>query len=545
MATRSISVYLLKNGMPIDSAVEESHTYQEVAAANSAPSGTRAFVFQGAAKQPWWRDYFELDSDLAVQSSSAVIFIPIQERIVALAFGYGHHLIRDEAFDHEFGTKVVLNAVDPAKLKSTDTLDPESSQRRRTQIPFDGDLSLLSYSGDSSVLKSITGKAKAEYQDLVRSVTGATSLRLSTPADFAGLTEVLSKVITLGGSDAYLATFPEVAQIRPVTDPDTLTQLDQQVIPALFDTSAKITLTVPDVLDYSDESYVSFSGAGPCEVFEDVYIKHYREYLTSHGLSSTRMSSEDLRRHALILLDGNEQPRRKWSIYKSLVFEASLEKDGYSYHLSDGTWYRVADALVDQLRDYLDPFWIATHLPPYDHSGEAAYNEDVGCLPGMVCLDQTNISMKGQTSLEPCDLLRISDDELPELLHVKVGTSSDTLSHLFNQGVNSMQMLRTEDEAVSRLNALLQDRTDEDASSRVTEAISKGRCSVSFVIVTHKRTTDLKSEGLPIFSRISLRRALRNLRAMGISATVQFVQDKTDRAGRRKKRRAKEQTPKL
>ena len=101
------------------------------------------FVRLGKSKPPWWKEYFGVNEDLWQQSSSAAAFVPVDDRIFALAFGTGHYLIKPEAFDHDFGTRVVLNAVDPKKLKSTDTLDPNSSQRRRTQLPFDADIALL------------------------------------------------------------------------------------------------------------------------------------------------------------------------------------------------------------------------------------------------------------------------------------------------------------------------------------------------------------------------------------------------------------------
>lgn len=122
---------------------------------------------------------------------------------MVLTFESGQFLLRDDAFEHDFGTRVVLNAVDPRKLKRTETLDPNSSQRRRTQIPYDGDLALLSFAGDASVLKSLTGKARPKYNDLVWSVTGASSLRVTTPAEQKDLKRLLSRLRKLYKSDAF------------------------------------------------------------------------------------------------------------------------------------------------------------------------------------------------------------------------------------------------------------------------------------------------------------------------------------------------------
>ena len=143
MPTRLMSIYLLKAEMTVDDALENDHGYREVDFSADVPNGTRIFIQVGKERQPWWRGYFGVSDDLKQQLNSGVSFVPCGTRIFALTFGSGQHVVRNEALDHEFGTRVVLNAVDPLKLKSTDTLDPQSSQRRRTQLPFDGDLALL------------------------------------------------------------------------------------------------------------------------------------------------------------------------------------------------------------------------------------------------------------------------------------------------------------------------------------------------------------------------------------------------------------------
>jgi uncharacterized protein (TIGR04141 family) len=129
-----------------------------------------------------------------------------------------------------------------------------------------------------------------------------------------------------------------------------------------------------------------------------------------------------------------------------------------------------------------------------------------------------------------------------EFIHVKLGTSSDTLSHLFKQGVNSMQLLKTDRAALERLKALVRARAESGVAEAAIDAIEQQRYSISFAVVTHKTQLDRGSDNLPIFSRISLRRALVALQAMGVSANVQMVSDKTDRAGRKKVRKPRAST---
>jgi uncharacterized protein (TIGR04141 family) len=535
-----MSIYALKRGVSVEDALRDDHDYTETTRHSSPIEGLRIFIKRGKQDAPWWKDYLNLDEELTQGSNSAAAFVPSGKRIMVLTFGSGQFLLRDDVFEHDFGTRVVLNAVDPRKLKSTETLDPDSSQRRRTQIPYDGDLALLSFAGDASVLKSLTGKARSEHGDLVRSVTGASSLRVTTPARPQDLDILLARLRKLYKSKDFLKEFPDVNQIRPVTDPDVVASLDQKLASAVFDVTAPIVLTVPDILDYRDETFVQFSGRGISPVFDDVYIKHYREYLELRGTDQGTFSADDLKHDYLVLLDGSQAQRQRWSIYKSLVFEVSAGSS-YTYHFSDGLWFKVATSLIVSLREDIDPFWVDADLPQHEWESEAKYNEEASKVLRAVCLDKSNVSPKGQTSVEPCDILRV-DSKIPDLVHVKIGTSSANLSHLFNQAANSAELLLSVDQSRVKLKKLIEKKSDVETATRVFKDVEERNFSVTIAIVSHKRTPEKKSDNLPIFSRISLRRSLRILRAMRVPVSVQLVPDATNRSGRKKARKPRTPT---
>src|SRR5690606_38206355 len=78
----------------------------------------------------------------------------------------------------------------------------------------------------------------------------------------------------------------------------------------------------------------------------------------------------------------------------------------------------------------------------------AENNENVLCLDGTF--------LDPNSRVEPCDLIAIEDAQV-HLIHVKISTRSSSLSHLFNQGVNSAVLLRSENEAISKLKSLVDD----------------------------------------------------------------------------------------
>jgi uncharacterized protein (TIGR04141 family) len=76
------------------------------------------------AHPPWWEGFLgtyiagdDLD-DLFNASTSAALLVEAGERLFALTFGHGRHLLQTEAIEQDFGLKVVLNNVAPTQLKS-------------------------------------------------------------------------------------------------------------------------------------------------------------------------------------------------------------------------------------------------------------------------------------------------------------------------------------------------------------------------------------------------------------------------------------------
>lgn len=164
---------------------------------------------------------------------------------------------------------------------------------------------------------------------------------------------------------------------------------------------------------------------------------------------------------------------------------------------------------------------MAAGLPARTEHLEADFNKEqlVPHWPGSVLLDKTNTSPKGQTAVEPCDVAR---SELGALIltHVKLGVSAADLSHLFSQGASAVDLLNGMPEARDKLRTLIADR---DASFDLTGLHARA-FKVEYVIVT-KNDATLASGALPLFSRISLRRAHRALTSMKTEAAVILVKD--------------------
>ena len=145
----------------------------------------------------------------------------------------------------------------------------------------------------------------------------------------------------------------------------------------------------------------------------------------------------------------------------------------------------------------------------------------------VVCLDKQNIAPFGSSQMEPCDLITLHGAEV-EFIHNKVSTRSSSLSHLFNQGVNSVVLLRQNPEAKNKLKHLIKD------NQQLVQALDNAQYRVTYGIITTK-AAELKSNALPLFSRISLFRAWMYLKVLQVDVSVFLIQDRAERNGTSKK----------
>ena len=539
--SRSFSIYLLKEGYDATNALRLDHALEDDVEAAGLPAEAVLYVLDSAPYPPWWRAYFGIEKNLTQVHKGALIFLPVEARCFVLAFGHVAHNLLDSSYEYDFGLRVTLNSLDPKKLKSTDTLDPGAAKRQRTQLPIESELTFFDFDRDSTVLRSLTGKVRDEYKELFRHATGGSNLRISSDMGAEDLTALCERLLGLYGSKDYETAFPEIQNIVPVRDPVQIDTLNDLMLLAFRARDPELNITVPEIINYSDNVYAMFAGEGRSKIYDDVFIGRYYEYLDEHGVDFADVDIALLRDNALVLTDEEGTARDRYSIFKSLVFDATIAgAESETFHLCEGNWYKIDNDYIARLSAYLDPLFDASDLPPYTHDSEGLYNAAVAAADAAIaCLDMKDISPAGQSQVEPCDLISLSDGSAV-FYHVKVSTLSAQLSHLFNQGVNSVQLLRLEPAAVEKLKALVLAEMPGPHSDALLAAIEAHGFKVVFAIVTRKDPAG-KSLNLPLFSRISLMRSMKSLFLMNVPGKVIFVADQgADTEGRTKKRKKRE-----
>lgn len=535
--SRSFSIYLLKEGYDATNALREEHRLDADINAKNLPPNATLLILDSNLHPPWWKSYFDIEKDLNQVTKGSLVFLPVSGRCFALSFGHVAHNLIDTAYEYDFGLRVTLNSVDPHKLRSTDTLDPGAAKRQRTQLPIESELTLFDFDHDSLILRNLTGQVRDEHKAWFRRATGGSNLRISTDTQAEGLTELCEKLLCLYQSEDYKDTFPGIQNIAPVRDPAQIEKLNDKLLAGFQTRNSDLNITVPDIINYRDSIWVRFSGIGPSKIYEDVRIENYYKYLDEHGKDLNSITIEDFRHQMLVLTDENGNHKDRYSIFKSFIFDTTLkDTQNETFYLCEGNWYRIDKSYIERLNTRLDELCKDSDLPSYSHKNEGEYNQDVAEKDAtFACLDKENISPNRQTSVEPCDLLAVRND-IVNFYHIKISTHSAQLSHLFNQGINSIELIHLEPEVVEKLENLIKKTLPDDAN-KIALLIRERKYCIIFGIVTQKDPAN-KSLNLPLFSRISLMRGMKALRLMNIPGYVMFITDKnTPTAGRKKTRK--------
>ena len=537
--TKPFSIYLLKPGFDHTNALKEEHKLEEAEAAY-IPENAKLYILDTPSNPPWWRAYFGVERELFQSSKGALIFIEVGDRSFAISFGHVYHHLNDYSYEYDFGLRVTLNSLDPGELKSADMVSPGTARRKRTQVAISTDLTFLDFDGNSEIIKSLTGKVKDDLKELFKNATGSTSLKVGMQVAPTELPAICEQLLELYQCNDYRETFPNIQNISPIKDPTKVDELNSALLSAFTERDADLVLAIPDVVDYRDTKTCCFfrASGNTSSIFPDITIEELWEFLETNDVQAGTV--QELRSFQLALCDVEGVQGKTYSVMRSLVFEVEDEDDGAIYHLTDGNWYRAEASFVQRMSDYINSRCEPATVPPYNHDAvvndksvysEENYNRAVGNLGvSNICLDQKDISPSGSTQVEPCDVLRILDigqaSSKAEFLHIKISTRSSHLSHLFNQGLNAIELLELEEQSMAKLKDLIAEVSPEEHHQRFIEPLDKRNFKVVFGIITHK-PAGAEAANLPLFSRLSLMRALQQLELYKIECALVFIDDQS------------------
>ncbi len=190
--------------------------------------------------------------------------------------------------------------------------------------------------------------------------------------------------------------------------------------------------------------------------------------------------------------------------------------------LNEGNWYKVEDNYNRQVISYYDQVSISPRRLIDCHKGEPEgdYNSRLANSDPTYCLMDKQLVKTGvpRNSIEVCDVL--SQDKY--LIHVKKGHGSSVLSHLFDQGFVSGDMLlqqqfRKETNKVLKTKVVRGNPDQDKWLFTENKNYQPEQYTIVFGIITGKNTSRPK---IPFFSKVAFRRAATTLVNQGYNVCV-------------------------
>ncbi len=436
----------------------------------------------------------------------------------------GHTKLNIDAVEQDFGLRVVLNSVDPERLRSADVRTPdENTISRRTQTSRGSDQTAFDIDVERDLVRGLAGVPKnAEFGS---NVAGTDSLTLTRSLAIDELPAVCAEVLDVYQRLDYKESFAWVDQIRHERNQSIIDVLNDKLVQAFRKAQAvgstdSLYLAFPVIYDPEKLAKIAYTGFRSLRIHQDLDIDSFVEDLNARG---REFSAEDLVKITVCEVDDRRnQTAGKWKLRDCVVFETQYM--GLRYVLSSGRWYKVDADLANEVREFFER---ASQFPlPFaeEDEQECEYNERIAHTDSdLICLDRKLIKPAGARSpIEICDILT----RQRHLIHVKDEVSSSKLSHLFNQGTVSAQVLANEACCRDLVNERISIEQQASGKAGFEGVIPQSQAEFkrSDFTVVYAVITKAKRDSLPFFSLVSFRQAARNLEGLGFRFAFGWIE---------------------
>lgn len=493
---------------------------------------------------PKWAGFLELSEDekkkVFNHTAFGLVFVQASGRWFAVSLGMGHVKLDPAAFEQDFGLRVVLNAVDPKKLKSADVRTPdENTLSRRTQTSRGSDQTAFAIDIERDLVRGLAGTPKdAGFGSYV---AGTDGLTLNRKLEIAELAQACADAYAIYQKTDYKTDFGWIDQIRHIREQELIDKLGAKLIEALAKAvdegeTEGIHLAFPVIYDPEKSSLIRYKGFRSWQLYADLDLPGYLDALKEREKSG--YSDEDLRNHTVHEVDDDGHDcGGKWKLRECIVFETEL--DGSTYVFSGGRWYQIDQNLAKEVQEFFDATSKVGMPAAEADETEETYNKRVAGLDAdMICLDRRLIKPTGAASkIEACDFL----GRERQLIHVKDKTSSSRLSHLFSQGTVSARVLATDPpsrDSVRNEVIAVQAETGQTGYEDIIPNSGNDFTRGDFTVVYSVIAASDKPK-LPFFSLVSFRQAARELHALGYKWAFAWIEKPKSGAKAKAKRSAK------
>jgi uncharacterized protein (TIGR04141 family) len=504
-----LTIYLIKEELANpDAIVIEKSGVERYALKSGNRSIGDLYVERRRPQPPRWTRFFKgyLDPRQLgqVASAAAVLLLKARERLFAITFGHGRHLLDPDAWEERFGLRVALNSIGEKNVRSIDKRTFDSiSRHSREQASREASARDFQLDVEQDLLRAITGTPTDS--DLGRRMSGMDALHAAIPADIESLRDLVSLYLDKYLDTSYLSAFPWVDHIAEISKRTIVDQLDSLVVEkiAVGDVNG-IWMAVPEPIDWQGVDGFQWSGRQQ-PLHHDIHLDGFLASVPEVD----SITPKTLRQRKVTSLNDDGLALASWQAYRCL--HAQLDHEGDTFLLSGGKWYRLTRDFVTDVNEAYRRIPRYEHpLPEYDDASETAYNKRVaeGDPARYALLDARELGYGGgRSSVEFCDLF-VNGQDGHDIVHIKRYGASSLLSHLFSQGLISGEIFQTDPDFRRRVNDMLP-KGHRISNPEQRPPVDKYR--VVFAVVSDV-AGDLT---LPFFSRLNAKHAARRLAGLG------------------------------
>lgn len=521
---RQVKVLLLKDSLPdLESALrpdDDGNLPPKHGLANHVPFEGAVYIRQVSIKTPDWLSFVNeglaAPQDIKTSTSSAILLLRSPGgHCFALTFGYGRFLLQPTSYVRDFGVRVALNTVGPDQIRSIDMRRVEGlTLTTRRQASKASGLTTFGVNKRHDLIQSVAGLPEDEA--FGRRFEGSDAFTLATYVEFAELGAKCDELYSLYTSDSYEKEFGFFDNLRVVREPEKIAELNVKLENALeTDDLQKMHLAQPEPESFSDVNFYRFSETGADHLELEV-----DEMLTERSAAGQAMTAQALSDDYVHVSYGHQggHPLAKWPLYDCIVFETE-DAEGNVYMLSSGEWHKASKDFIDEVNAQLATIGVSNIAFPSAHEGEheGDYNVRAAAALGFGCADKQNVILPSLTAIELADLVSPSG----QLVHVKRKTQSATLSHLFNQGLVSAELLLQMKPFREKARDVLAGLGGGLKEVIQADQHNPGDFEIVYAVVANPGTA--LPDSLPLFSKITLAEASTLMQNMGYKVSTALI----------------------
>ncbi len=473
-------------------------------------------------KRPYWAPLADAIVGRAIdqlsnKSSSAVLLIRVNGKVLAFTFGYGRFLLNIGYFEQDFGLKTALNTLNHQSLRSVElhTLEDQPIQKK-SQATRDSDASVFGIDIFRDVLRAVTGSPRVGIG--YKNISGGDAIySFGMEMLVEDIPKIAADLLGYYNLDLYKKSFSWVDNIRRVKDTASISALDDLFLAAVKRRDESIVVTLPEIIEWDSVLGFSFTRSKR-DLSPTIDTGKYLENIVPDSISV-----ESIRRDRLYITDIHDNEFAH-SLYECLYFE--LDGVNSKKVIFGGNWYEIdkffmngidATLALIELSDIPFPsieVWDEGEKKKIEAEGD--YNERVAVSLDCYLLDKKLVKCSKTTSpIELCDLLT-KDKKLIHVKHRKGGSAG--LSHLFAQGSVSAEVMLG-DRAFRKEARKVLRRISHSAHELIPiDGLKSSDYEVVFLILGD---TNLSvKENLPFFSKVNLTLVFENLSQRGYEVKI-------------------------